>query len=132
MGGATGSLVLLGDPQQLDQPLQGSHPPGADRSALAHLLGDDATMPSDQGLFLEHTWRMHPSLTAFTSAAFYEGRLRSRDNLSGQHLYAPAPLGGVGPRLFAIEHAGDENASPEEARHVAALVTTLINRVASG
>ena len=41
-------LVLLGDPQQLDQPLQGSHPPGADRSALGHLLGgaaDDAARP---------------------------------------------------------------------------------------
>ena len=33
------SVVLLGDPQQLDQPIKGSHPPGAERSALAHLLG---------------------------------------------------------------------------------------------
>ena len=54
------SLVLLGDPQQLDQPLQGSHPPGADRSALAHILGRDATMPPTRGLFLETTWRLHP------------------------------------------------------------------------
>ena len=29
--GAARNLVLLGDPQQLDQPLQGVHPPGADR-----------------------------------------------------------------------------------------------------
>ncbi len=50
---ASDSIVLLGDPQQLDQPLQGSHPPGADRSALAHLLGGAATMPPDRGLFLE-------------------------------------------------------------------------------
>ena len=57
---ATENLVLLGDPQQLDQPLQGSHPPGADRSALAHVLGDSATMPPTQGLFLESTWRLHP------------------------------------------------------------------------
>ncbi|HVL53591.1 MAG TPA: TM0106 family RecB-like putative nuclease, partial [Vitreimonas sp.] len=56
------SLVLLGDPQQLDQPLKGSHPPGADRSALAHVLGADATMPPAQGLFLERTWRLHPDL----------------------------------------------------------------------
>ena len=42
---ATDSLVLLGDPQQLDQPLKGSHPPGADRSALAHVLAGEATMP---------------------------------------------------------------------------------------
>ena len=54
-----GSLVLLGDPQQLDQPLQGTHPPGADRSALAHLLADPAYLrpigprSPEEGLFLE-------------------------------------------------------------------------------
>jgi uncharacterized protein len=32
------TVVLLGDPQQLDQPMQGSHPEGADTSALHHLL----------------------------------------------------------------------------------------------
>jgi uncharacterized protein len=126
MGEATGSIVLLGDPQQLDQPLQGSHPPGADRSALAHLLGDEATMPVDRGLFLEHTWRMHPALTAFTSAAFYEDRLGSREQLSIQAVHGPMPMTGVGPRLVSVEHIGSENASPEEARQVAALVTTLL------
>jgi uncharacterized protein len=126
MGGATDSLVLLGDPLQLEQPLQGSHPPGADRSALAHLLGDDPTMPPDRGLFLEHTWRLHPALTAFTSPAFYEGRMESRDHLSVQTLRGPKPIGGVGPRLMSGEHAGSANISPEEARQVAALATTLV------
>jgi uncharacterized protein len=119
--------VLLGDPQQLDQPLQGSHPPGADRSALAHLLGDDATMPPERGLFLEHTWRMHPKLTAFTSAAFYEGRLDSRDHLAVQSLLGPEPIRGVGPRLVTAEHTGSDNVAPDEARHVAALAATLVD-----
>ena len=35
---AADSVVLLGDPQQLDQPQQGVHPPGAEVSALAHLI----------------------------------------------------------------------------------------------
>jgi hypothetical protein len=35
---AAGSLVLIGDPQQLDQPQKGVHPPGCDLSVLAHLL----------------------------------------------------------------------------------------------
>ena len=79
--GARPSIVLLGDPQQLDQPLQGSHPPGAERSALGHLLGDrDATIP-DRGLFLEHTYRLHPDVSAYTPAAFYEGRLEPRPDL---------------------------------------------------
>ena len=72
---AARSLVLLGDPQQLDQPLKGTHPPGAERSALAHLLDGAATMPADEGLFLAKTWRLHPDVCAFTSEVFYEGRL---------------------------------------------------------
>ena len=39
---AARNVVLLGDPQQLEQPIQGSHPGGCDTSALEHLLGDDA------------------------------------------------------------------------------------------
>ncbi len=38
------SIVLLGDPQQLDQPQKGVHPPGADVSALGHLLNGRATI----------------------------------------------------------------------------------------
>jgi hypothetical protein len=56
VSGAGRSLVLLGDPQQLEQPLQGVHPPGADASALGHILDGRATMPSDRGLFLERSW----------------------------------------------------------------------------
>ena len=52
------SLVLLGDPQQLDQPLQGTHPPGAERSVLAHLLDGERVMPDDLGLFLDGSWRL--------------------------------------------------------------------------
>jgi predicted RecB family nuclease len=126
MGGATDSLVLLGDPQQLDQPLQGSHPPGADRSALAHLLGADATMPPHRGLFLERTWRLHPAITDFTSPAFYDDRLRSEPHLASQLLRAPSPFGGVGLRLLRAQHVGAANESPEEARQVAELVRALV------
>jgi predicted RecB family nuclease len=126
MGGATRSIVLLGDPQQLDQPLQGTHPPGADRSALAHLLGAHDAMPDDMGLFLEHTWRLHPRVTRFTSEAFYEGKLESRPELERQRLEGPDPMRGAGVRLLAVEHSGNENESVEEARQVAVLVRTLI------
>lgn len=56
---ATGkSIVLLGDPRQLEQPMQGSHPEGTDVSALDHILGKHATIPADRGLFLAETWRL--------------------------------------------------------------------------
>jgi uncharacterized protein len=84
-------------------------------------------MPLDRGLFLEHTWRLHPELTEFTSAAFYEGRLESRGHLSVQALHGPEPIRGVGPRLLPADHAGSDNVAPEEARQVAALASTLVD-----
>src|SRR4029453_3260677 len=49
---AARSVVLLGDPQQLDQPQRASHPEGADASALEHLLAGHQTIPAGKGLFL--------------------------------------------------------------------------------
>ena len=69
------NLVLLGDPQQLEQPQMGSHPEGSDISALAHLLDGRRTISEKQGLFLAETWRLHPAICSFTSELFYEGRL---------------------------------------------------------
>ncbi len=60
------SVVLLGDPRQLEQPKRGSHPDGAEASALEHLLGDNLTVPEEKGLFLEETWRLHPRICELT------------------------------------------------------------------
>jgi hypothetical protein len=67
---AAKSIVLLGDPRQLEQPMQGTHPEGVDASALDHILGTHATISPDRGLFLEETWRLHPDICAFTSEMF--------------------------------------------------------------
>jgi uncharacterized protein len=125
---ATDSLVLLGDPQQLDQPMQGTHPPGADRSALAHVLAGEATMPPDRGLFLETTWRLHPDLCRFTSQAFYDSRLDSEPHLIVQRLDAAGPplAQGVGSRLLAVPTIGADNESPEEAAQVARVARSIV------
>jgi len=124
---STNSLVLLGDPQQLDQPLQGSHPPGAERSALAHVLGAAATMPPTRGLFLETTWRLHPDLCEFTSEAFYEGRLEPEARLATQQLRSgEAVVDGTGPRRVGVVTAGEDNASPVEAEAVATLARSIV------
>src|SRR5262249_20642564 len=59
---AAPNLVMLGDPQQLEQPQKGSHPDGVDVSALDHVLGLHATMPPDRGMFLEKTYRLPPKI----------------------------------------------------------------------
>ncbi|HEY7590367.1 MAG TPA: TM0106 family RecB-like putative nuclease [Candidatus Limnocylindrales bacterium] len=120
------SLVLLGDPQQLDQPLRGSHPPGAEKSALGHFLGRAATIEPHRGLFLEKTWRLHPELCRFTSEVFYDNRLEPEPHLVRQRLNAQPPVDGVGPRLMGRATAGFDNESPDEADDVAELATALV------
>jgi len=123
---ATDSLVLLGDPQQLDQPLRGTHPPGAERSALAHILDGLATMPPDRGLFLETTWRLHPELCRYTSEVFYDDRLEAESQLDRQWVTAEPPLGGVGLRWLAVPTVGADNESPDEAAAVADLALSVV------
>jgi len=90
---AAEKIVLLGDPQQLEQPLRGSHPPGASASALEHLLDGAKAIQADRGRFLDKTWRMHPSLCSFTSEAFYEGRLESHPDMRNQRISGHPWLG---------------------------------------
>jgi superfamily I DNA and/or RNA helicase len=123
---AARNLVLLGDPQQLPQVLQGTHPPGAERSALAHLLDREDVMPTGLGLFLDGTWRLHPDITEFTSEVFYERRLRSHPDRERHVLGGPAPLGGSGVRFVEVEHAGHQSDAPEEAAAIAEQVRTLL------
>jgi predicted RecB family nuclease len=126
MGGAADSFVLLGDPQQLDQPLKGSHPPGAERSALAHVLDGAATIPPDRGLFLETTWRLHPALCRFTSEVFYDDRLEAERHLVVQDVVAAPPADGVGPRYVPVPTEGFDNESEVEADVVAAMARAIV------
>ena len=120
------TVVLIGDPQQLDQPMQGSHPEGTDVSALNHLLGGLQTIPEGKGLFLAETWRLHPDICAFTSELFYEGKLRSRDELKKMCVKGGAPLTGAGLFYLPVVHTGNQNCSPEEADAVKLLVDHVL------
>jgi len=125
VAGAARNLVLLGDPQQLAQPSQATHPPGAGASALGHILGERATMPEGAGLLLDQTYRMHPDLCRYTSEVFYDGKLYGGDGLGRQEILGSGPFCGSGLRVVEVAHQGNTNASPEEAGEVARLVETL-------
>lgn len=125
---AAHSLILVGDPQQLEQPLQGTHPEGTELSVLEHLLGGLETVPADRGLFLEDTWRLHPEICRFTSEQFYEGRLRSRQGLETQVLRAPLPFDHSGLFFAPVEHDGNQNCSVEEAERIAKLVRSWLDQ----
>jgi len=125
---AARSLVLLGDPQQLEQPIQGAHPDGCAVSALEHLVkgdeaaGQQATIAAERGLFIEHTRRMHPEVCRFTSEQFYDGKLVSLPGLEGQALHALPPFDRSGLYHLAVAHEGRSNRAPEEAAAVARLI----------
>ena len=61
---AADSVVLLGDPRQLDQPQKATHPDGVGISALEHMLGGAETMPRIAGFSCPITHRMAPAITA--------------------------------------------------------------------
>jgi predicted RecB family nuclease len=122
---AAKNLVLLGDPQQLEQPQKGSHPEGSDISALAHLLAGRKTIGEGQGIFLVETWRLHPAICRFTSELFYEGRLVSINGLERQNLQAPAPFSRAGLWFVPVVHEGNQSYSTEEVERVSVMVEFL-------
>jgi predicted RecB family nuclease len=120
-GTAARNLVLLGDPNQLPQVSQGSHPPGTDASVLGHLLGDDQTVRPEMGLFLAETWRLRPEICSFISEAFYEGRLEPAAVTVSRSV-----ADGNGVRFLQVEHTGHRLAAPEEAEAVRAEINRLV------
>jgi uncharacterized protein len=128
---AAKSLILIGDPRQLEQPIKGSHPDGAARSALEHLLGDVATVPPERGLFLGETHRLHPALCALTSELFYDERLHALPGCERQVLSGTDGFDGAGLWLASVEHRGNDSSSPEEVDTVAAIVARLLRKGAN-
>jgi superfamily I DNA and/or RNA helicase len=123
---AAESIVLLGDPRQLEQPIQGSHPDGVDVSSLDHILGSHATVPADRGLFLAETWRLHPLICAFNSELFYDSRLHPRPGLESQAIKSKSRLRGAGLRYLAVEHEGNQSSSREEADRIRDLIGEIL------
>jgi len=116
-------LLLLGDPQQLPQVSQGSHPEPVDQSALGWLADGHDVLPAGLGYFLSRTYRMHPALTAPVSRLSYDGALESR---------APARhLAGIEPGLHVVPvvHHGDTTSSADEAERVVALAADVVGRL---
>jgi predicted RecB family nuclease len=126
VAGSAKSIVLLGDPQQLDQPKKGSHPEGVGASALQHILGPHQTIENDRGIFFPITWRLHPSICAFTSELFYESKLQSKPGLEHQSLNGESQFPGSGLWMMPVDHDGNCNSSDEEVDVVANLVNRLI------
>ena len=122
------NVVLLGDPNQLRQPSKGSHPDGADLSALDHVLDGAQTIRPDRGRFLATTYRMHPDVCRFISEIAYEGRLESAPECARQGVGGSSELSGTGLRYHPVPHVGNRTSSSEEAAVVVEMFNDLLGR----
>src|SRR5690606_31652225 len=124
VAGSAANLVLLGDPQQLEQPQQASHPPGTGASALEHILGGHKTIPEEAGLFLKQTRRLHPAICAFTAEVFYEDRLSAYAGLERQAVQG-ARFPEAGLVYVPVAHEGRQARSEEEVDAIRGIVAEL-------
>lgn len=122
MARCTRNIVLVGDPMQLPQPLQGSHPGDSGRSCLEYLIDGHRVVPSDRGVFMPVSRRMHPRVCGFISTAVYEDRLRSDEAAGSQTLLSRAGANLVGAGMRAVAHFGRSQVSPEEIDAIAARI----------
>ncbi|MDX8152081.1 TM0106 family RecB-like putative nuclease [Patulibacter brassicae] len=121
---AARNLLLLGDPQQLPQVSQVTHPAPVDRSALAWIADGSDVLPAEFGYFLDRTWRMPPELTAPVSRLSYGGALLAHPQQQHRRLHGVDP----GLHVLPVEHHGYAQHSPEEATAVTDLVGDLLGR----
>jgi predicted RecB family nuclease len=132
MATAAKSIILVGDQMQLAQPIQGAHPRDSGRSALDHLLEGHAVVPAERGIFLSRTWRMHPDLCSFVSAAVYEGKLQSEAGCAAQRLVlaknAHPSLKVAGLSFFPVDHSGCRQKSNEEAQATRDILMSLLGQ----
>ena len=120
------NIILLGDPQQLEQPQQGAHPEGVGVSALEHYIGVANTISPDRGLFMPQTWRLHPTICEFVSTLYYNNRLEAKMHTTKHRITGHPQIQSCGLYLVSVQHEGNRNKSLEEADAIDELVRSLI------
>ncbi|AGH51750.1 TM0106 family RecB-like putative nuclease [Sphingobium rhizovicinum] len=125
MGRAARNIVLVGDPRQLPQVIQGAHPAPANLSCLEWMLGEHATVPPDRGIFLAETRRMHLAVCDFISDQVYEGRLASHGDTKRQSVTGTAwPTAGA--FWVPVVHDGNAQFAAEEVAAIGAAIENLL------
>ena len=136
------NIVLLGDQMQLEQPIQGTHPGDSGLSSLQYALKNlkisqpdlpvfHPVVPSDYGLFLGESRRMHPSVCRFISESIYEKRLISYPDCNKQKIDISLKNKNIISKEYGIifsgvEHDGNIQQSEEEVERVKMVYEELL------
>lgn len=132
MSRAARNLVLVGDPMQLPQPLQGTHPGRSGESCLEYLIDGHRVVPEDRGIFMPVSRRMHPSICSFISAAVYEDRLHPDDAADTQALFSADGTSLVGAGVRMVVHSGRSQVCPEEIDAISAHIAMVLGSTYRG
>ena len=124
MATAANRLLLVGDPQQLPQVSQGSHPEPVDESALAWLLDSAEVIDPKYGYFLPRSYRMVEQLCEPVSKLSYRGQLKSAPDAALRKL--ADTLSGL--QIVPVMHIENGNFSTEEAQEVLSIAGSLVGK----
>ena len=124
------NVVVMGDQMQLPQPVQGTHPGDSGLSILDYQLQQQRTVPMDQGIFLNRSYRMHKDINQFISDFVYEGRLQNDPACDKQQVIRTNQVNDIALKAsgivsLAVEHAGNKQSSAEEISVIKKLVAQL-------
>jgi len=126
MGRCARNIVLVGDPRQLPQVIQGAHPEPANLSCLEWMLGEHATIPPDRGIFLPVSRRMHSDICGFISQQVYEGRLVNAPDTAAQAVRGTG-FPEAGAFWVPVAHEGNAQIAAEEVAAIQAAIDDLLS-----
>jgi uncharacterized protein len=137
MGSLADNIILIGDQNQLEQPVIGSHPGDSGISVLNYYLDinednkrDNNVVSSDKGFFLPISRRMNKELCHVVSKYFYKGKLKSIEDL-GSNISTSIDLNGLyknkGFQFIEVNHEGNTVYAPQEIKRIENIVKDLVD-----
>ena len=128
IGNVAKNIVLIGDQNQLGQPIKGTHPNESGQSILDYLLEGKDTIPEDRGIFLNKTYRLNSKLNDFISSNFYEERLIC-DEITDKRLIKfnkKSKIKDSGIHYIEMNHTNNTQTSVEEFEVIKNLLKDMI------
>lgn len=123
------NIIMMGDQQQLPQPVEGNHPLETGLSLLDYYLQGKATISDDFGIFLNKTYRMHSDISSFISKAIYESKLQAdADNNKRLIKKKTATDFESGIVYIPVAHVSNSQAADEERLAIVNLTKSLLGR----
>ena len=125
------NIILLGDQNQLDQPIKATHPGESGQSVLSYYTDGQNTIPEDRGVFLPISYRLHPRICRFVSDNFYDSSLFPDPANKNQKILLSSSLKGKiadsGLAFIPVNHSGNREASWEEVEVLSCLYKYLLD-----